>query len=115
LDSSKGYVWRTRGEYNESTLATTEKVPGFVLVFAAIGSNLKSNLVLIKGTVDANNYQGILNESNVFTIADEMYGKNNYFLCKMKSHVIQLHKTSSEFIRNANSCFYGQLTVQILV
>lgn len=56
-------------EYNKSSMAKHEKYPAGVMVFAAIGPNFKSELVIIEGTVNAESYRGVI----------EQFGRRGWF------------------------------------
>jgi hypothetical protein len=79
LDGDKGYVWRRRGEYNQSAMAEQEKFPGGVMVFAALGPDFKSKLVVIEDSISAEKDGDVLRRSELFIDADLKFGHRRWF------------------------------------
>ena len=62
FDSSR--LWMQRGNYNERIFVLYEKFYSTIMVWAGIGYNYKSKLVIIESTLNATSYIKMLEENN---------------------------------------------------
>ena len=65
LGTDNRWVWRRRGEDIDEIYEKRDKFPDSIMIFAGVGKNFKSQLIIINGTVDANEYQSVLSESKI--------------------------------------------------
>jgi hypothetical protein len=72
--SDSKYIWRRRGEREESVFADQIKYPISAMFWGAIGLNFKSKLILIKNTIDAEGYKDVLESANIIEILNSIYG-----------------------------------------
>jgi hypothetical protein len=56
LGDDKGWIWYWVGEHNPEALIATRKFPESLMVFAVIGVGFKSDLLVVQGTIEANQY-----------------------------------------------------------
>ena len=89
------WVWRRRGENVDEIYSETDKYPESVMIFGAIGKNFKSNIVMINGTIGAEDYQKILEESLVLKYMSENGNENLVF----QQDGASCHTASAGFLR----------------
>ena len=73
-------IWRIPGEYRETYLIDHYSSPYRRMVWAGIGLNFKSPLILINGTVNSVNYVKFLLDAGIFQILFEHYDSGRYLL-----------------------------------
>ena len=78
LGDDKRWVWRRRGENNPTSFKKSEKFPGSVMIYGAIGVQYKSKLIFVDGTIDAAQYQQNLIESEMFEQMDSLKGRGQW-------------------------------------
>lgn len=78
MNSDGKWVWRRRGDYEESAFTDRSKFPLTVMVWGAIGPGFKSRLVFCDNSVDQTEYIRILKESGLFNDADKVFGKGGW-------------------------------------
>ena len=78
LTSDGKWIWRRRGDYDESVFSDRTKFPVSVMVWGAIGPDFKSNLVFCDNSVTQSEYIDILKRSRLFEEADARWGKGGY-------------------------------------
>ena len=62
-DSSR--LWLRRGIYNEKTFVSTEKFYPTIMVWAGIGYNYKSKLIILDSNLNADNYIKMLEDNQI--------------------------------------------------
>ena len=62
-DSSR--LWLRRGNYNEKTFVSTEKFYPTIMVWAGIGYNYKSQLIILERTLNAESYIQMLEDNHI--------------------------------------------------
>jgi hypothetical protein len=65
LGADKRWVWRRRGDHDDTIYTDTDKYPASIMVFGAIGMDFKSKLIIITGNVDSNKYIEVLQISGL--------------------------------------------------
>jgi len=80
LDFSKRKIWRIPGEILPNHFAEVDNYPIKRMVWAAIGRNYKSRLVLIDGTIDSRTYCKLLEDSGVIGDLQRFFGENLQFM-----------------------------------
>ena len=95
LGTDKRWVWRRRGEEVDEIYEQTDKFPKSVMIFGAIGKNYKSDIVLIKGTIGAVDYQRILEDSKVISYMSEDGNENLVF----QQDGASCHTASAGYVR----------------
>ena len=70
-DSSR--LWLHRGIYNEKTFVSTEKFYPTIMVWAGIGYNYKSKLIILETTLNADSYIKMLKDNQII---EEIKSKN---------------------------------------
>ena len=78
LNPQKRRVRIIRGVDAPGKFIETVGYPTKLMVWGAIGLNFKSDLVRITGTLNAQGYQNLLENSQVFEKLNEQYGVNSY-------------------------------------
>ena len=78
LNPMKRRVRLIRGVDAPGKFIETVGYPTKLMVWGAIGFNFKSNLIRITGTLNAEGYQHLLENSGVFEKLNEQYGTNAY-------------------------------------
>lgn len=56
LGDDKQWVWRRYGERNDTAIVSQVKFAPSVMIYAAIGMNFKSELVIVEGSIDSEKY-----------------------------------------------------------
>jgi hypothetical protein len=77
-DSDRRWVRYRRGEWNSTALRLMTKFPKGVMVWGAIGPGYKSPLIRCSAGVGSSEYLRILEESNVVTQCDQLYGHRQW-------------------------------------
>ena len=62
-DSSR--LWLQRGNYNEKTFVSMEKYYPTIMVWAGIGYNYKSKLIIVESTLTADAYIKLLDDNQI--------------------------------------------------
>ena len=78
LNSDRKWVWRRRGDVDDSVFADKVKFPVSCMVWGAIGRNFRSRLFFCDNSVDSPEYVHILKASRLFDEADAAYGEGAY-------------------------------------
>ena len=78
LNPQKRRVRIIRGVDAPGKFIETVGYPTKLMVWGAIGLNFKSDLIRITGTLNAQGYQNLLENSQVFEKLNEQYGVNSY-------------------------------------
>jgi hypothetical protein len=76
--SSPGHIWRIPGRYREDLAVSTTTHPYQRKVWAAIGPNFKSDLVLIDGYMDSDAYVNLLINSGIYETLEQAFGQYGY-------------------------------------
>ena len=77
--SDSSWRWIRHGELNESSFNTKSNSKNSVMVWGAIGLNLKSNLIFINQKIDSDMYIKTILESGLISQADLIYSKYGWF------------------------------------
>ena len=78
LGSDKRWVWKRRGDQMPSSTVQQQKFPSSVMVFAVIGVNFKSKLLIVEGSIDSDRYIQNLEELNFYDELDKIHGTFNW-------------------------------------
>ena len=78
LTSDGRWIWRRRGDVDDSVFSDRTKFPVSVMVWGAIGPGFKSKLVFCDNSVTQSEYIDILSRSQLFEEADARWGKGAY-------------------------------------
>lgn len=78
LGDDKQWVWRRHGERNPTAVVPQVKFPPSVMIFAVIGRNYKSKLVLVEGSIDSEKYIENIKQSGLISDLDSTLGRGNW-------------------------------------
>ena len=78
LGKDNRWVWTRKGEYSKSSVASTQKFPKSVMIFAVIAKNYKSKLIIIDHSIDSEQYIDNLVQSNFISDMNNIYGELNW-------------------------------------
>jgi hypothetical protein len=78
LGHDNQWVWYRRGENNPSANFETAKFPQGVMIFAVIGVNYKSNLLIVDGSIDAEKYRLNCEDLHFIQELDALHGPLNW-------------------------------------
>jgi hypothetical protein len=78
LGHDNQWVWYRRGENNPSANIETAKFPQGVMIFAVIGMNYKSNLLIVDGSIDAEQYRLNCEDLHFIEELDNLRGPLNW-------------------------------------
>ena len=95
IGSDRHWVWRRKGDNSPEVYASKEKYPASVMIFGAIGFNYKSNLVLIRSTINSELYQQILTDSKVLEYLSQPASSDLIF----QQDGASCHNSNVDFIR----------------
>ena len=88
------FAWRKPNDFSEKCAVKKAKKPLSIMVWGAIGYNLKSTLYIHHGAVRGQEYKTCLDESKIFLQADEQFGRGGYVFqqdgatCHMREDII---------------------------
>mgnify|MGYP002476333224 CR=1 FL=1 len=88
-------MWKRRGENIDDIYEKRDKFPDSIMIFAGVGKNFKSKLIIIHGTLDANEYQNVLSESKILVYFKD--DENNDLILQQDG--ASCHASSVLFIR----------------
>lgn len=78
LGDDKQWVWRRYGERNPTAVVQQVKFPPYVMIFAAIGKDYKSKLVIVEGSIDSEKYIENIKQSGLIDDLDNTLGRGNW-------------------------------------
>ncbi len=78
LGDDKQWVWRRYGERNPTAVVQQVKFPPYVMIFAAIGKDYKSKLVIVEGSIDNEKYIENIKQSGLIDDLDNTLGRGNW-------------------------------------
>lgn len=95
LGTDNRWVWRRRGEDIDEIYEEKDKFPDSIMIFAGVGKNFKSKLIIIQGTVDATQYKKILSDSKILEYFEDKENKDLI----LQQDGASCHTASVRFIR----------------
>lgn len=95
LGTDNRWVWRRRGEEIDEIYEKRDKFPESVMIFAAVGKNFKSQIMIVQDTIGANDYQQLLSESRILEYLNDPENCNLLY----QQDNATCHTASVRFIR----------------
>jgi transposase len=74
LGDDKGWIWYRAGEDNPNASVSSKKFPESLMVFAVIGVDFKSDLLVVQGTIDTDQYLQNIEQLAFIEALDEKHG-----------------------------------------
>jgi hypothetical protein len=74
LGDDKGWIWYRAGEDNPEASIISKKFPKSLMMFAVIGVGFKSDLFVVQGTIDTNQYIQYIDRLGFISTLDEKDG-----------------------------------------
>lgn len=78
LGPDSRFIWYQPGEIADSVFIEHSKAEVGVMVWAAIGLNYKSELIICRKNIDAKEYRNVIKKSNMVQIMNEKNGNGNW-------------------------------------
>ena len=78
LGDNKRWVWRRYGERNPTTVVSQVKFPPSIMIYAVIGVDYKSQLIIVDGSIDSQKYIQNIQSSQMIEDLDNVYGRGNW-------------------------------------
>ena len=98
LNPEKRKIRVLRGLDHDDKYVNVSGYPAKVMVWGCIGPNFKGPLLRIRGNLNADNYQNLLQDSQIFEKLRERYGTNESFVFQQDGARPHTAKTTREFL-----------------